>query len=188
MSEMPILRRIDKDNQDAIDAAIADGYDFVGTLHSYSLKLLPQFVEIRTGSPIDVNQAIQIGLLALRHSRLYADPKIPFAAAQQAYTKRIRQAFRRSVVFVALHDGRVVGFCTLRENEIELIAVAPHYQQWGIGRALVQECRNWCQQKGYDQMIVKTQGSNKPARRFYEKLGFERTKIEKDFHKYSQNG
>lgn len=182
--ELPILRRIDKDDTESIEDAIKDGFDFIGTLHSYEMKLFPQFIKIRTGSPLEVNQAIRIGLLTLRHSRLYADPKIPFALAQQVYTKRIREAFRRSVIFVALHDSRVIGFCTLLKNEIELIAVEPHYQQWGIGSALVQECASWCQQKGHERLIVKTQGSNKQARRFYEKCGFERKKIEKDFHKY----
>ena len=36
---LPILRRLDKDDAESIQYAIEDGFDFVGTLHSYKLDI-----------------------------------------------------------------------------------------------------------------------------------------------------
>ena len=35
--ELPILRRVDHKDCDAINAAIEDGFDCIGTLHCYEL-------------------------------------------------------------------------------------------------------------------------------------------------------
>ena len=220
--ELPILKRIDYKDLEAIDAVVKDGFYFIGTLHSYELDIpeLRSDIYIRRvnsggASRLDPNSdqlgesddlhpispryqalidgAVQVGLSELQHSRLYADPKIPFEVAQKVYEKRIHRAFQTSTVFVAIHDievaptpdliERVIGFCSLLEDEIELIAVASDYQGQGIGRRLVQSCVDECREGGFTRLKIRTQGSNRGARNFYEKLGFERTHIEKDFHK-----
>ena len=181
------LRRLDYKDTNSIDKAIADGFDFIGTLHSYELDI-PKFsddIQIRRGRDEHLNGIIQIGQSELRHSRLYTDPKIPFKVAQEIYEKRIRRAFQVSTVFVALHHMyNVIGFCSLHNNKIEIIAVSNIYQGQGVGRKLVETCIYECRDKGFKKLKIATQGSNRPARNFYEKLGFKRIKIEKDFHKH----
>ena len=185
---LPILRRIDKSDKESIAQAIEDGFDYIGTLHSYSLDI-PQHhfpVDIRDARADDFDKVLEIGLSELRRSRLYTDPKIPFEVAQEVYRDRIKLAFRVATVFVAVHIGSasIVGFCALLDKEIELVAVKSEYQGKGIGRKLVEMCVDVCVTRGDKKLTVKTQGSNRPARNFYEKMGFKRTKIEKDFHKH----
>ncbi len=185
--ELPILRRIDHKDLDAIDAAIADSFDFIGTIHSYELNIpdLRTDICIKRASSKHLDGAVQVGLSELRHSRLYTDPKIPFEVAQKVYEERIRHAFGTSTVFVAVHDrDGVIGFCSLHDDEIELIAVASNYQGQGVGRRLVECCVGECRWRGFKKLKIKTQGSNRCARNFYEKLGFKRIHIQKEFHKH----
>ena len=186
--ELPILRRIDKDDSESVQHAIEDGFDFIGSLHAYSLDI-PKYhfpVEIREARKNDFDEVLAIGLSELRHSRLYMDRKIPFEVAQSVYRDRIKLAFRVSTIFVAVHigDEGIVGFCTLLDKEIELIAVKSEYQGKGIGRKLIDACIDVAASRGDKTLVVKTQGSNRAARNFYEKCGFRCTKIEKDFHRY----
>ena len=185
--ELPILKRIDHKDFDAINAAVQDGFNFIGTLHCYELNIpkIHSDIQLRLAQGEHLNGAVQVGLAELRHSRLYTDPKIPFETAQKVYEERIRRAFQTATVFVAVHetDG-VVGFCSLLEDEIELIAVTSFYQGQGVGRRLVESCVDECRRRGFQQLKIKTQGSNRRARNFYEKLGFSRTHIQKDFHRH----
>ena len=190
--QLPILRRIDENNVEAIQYAYADGFDCVGTLHSYEMD-----IAVYRSNPIHVgralkqkhfiNGAVNVGLKELRHSRLYADAGIPFEVAQQVYEARIRLAFDTSTVFTATRSNKgqiqVVGFASLRENEIELIAVLKEYQGQQIGRRLIDACVDACAKSGHRTITVKTQGSNHQAHKFYDKLGFKQTKVERDFHK-----
>ena len=186
-SELPILKRIDYKDFDATNAAIKDGFYFIGTLHSYKLDIpkIRSDIYIERGNNEHINGTVQIGLSELRHSRFYADPKIPFEVAQKVYEERIRHAFGTSTVFVAVHDrDGVIGFCSLLDDEIELIAVASSYQGQGVGRRLIECCVDECRERGFENLKIRTQGSNRGARDFYEKLGFKRIHIQKDFHKY----
>ena len=192
-NELPIVRRVDMNDADGIHHAIEDGFTYVGTLHSYEMNIAKY-----RSNPIHVGRApkqrhiiegaVHVGLSELRHSRLYADPRIPFEVAQRVYADRIRRAFDTCRVFTATRSNKgqvqVVGFSALRENEIELIAVLQEYQGQQLGRRLLDKAIDACVESGYRTITVKTQGSNKQARDFYEKLGFEGTKIEKDFHRH----
>ena len=186
--ELPILRRIDKEDTESVQHAIEDGFDFIGSLHTYALDI-PKYhfpVEIREARKNDFDEVLGIGLSELRHSRLYMDRKIPFEVAQSVYRDRIKLAFRVSTIFVAVHVGgqEIVGFCSLLDKEIELIAVKSERTGIGIGRKLIDTCIDVAASRGDKRLVVKTQGSNVLARNFYEKCGFRRTKIEKDFHRY----
>ncbi len=52
------------------------------------------------------------------------------------YRDRVQLAFSVATVFVAVHIGSegIVGFCTLLDKEIELIAVSTKYQRKRIKR------------------------------------------------------
>lgn len=190
---LPILRRIDEEDKDAILHAYEDRFNSIGTLHSYEMD-----IAVYRSNPIHVGRALKqkhfidgavnVGLKELRHSRLYADTEIPFAVAQKVYEERIRLAFDTSIVFTATRSNKgqiqVVGFASLRENEIELIAVLKAYQGQQIGRRLVDACVDACAKARHRTIMVKTQGDNHQAHGFYNKLGFEQTQVERDFHKH----
>ena len=82
--------------------------------------------------------------------------------------------------FVTEIDGEVVGFCTLmlRENGVGVIgnnAVAPEAQGKGVGSAQYQECLRRMREAGMVYATVHTglDPAHAPARRAYEKVGFE---------------
>ena len=182
--ELPILRRIDKDDTESIEQAIEDGFHYLADLLTYELKVPTFAIHIRRGRDSDIGESIQIAQQELTHSRLYADTRIPCEVAASVYADRVRHAFATATVFVACHRSAIIGFASLRDSEIELIAVDSSYQRCGIGRQLVDACIEACRANGSEILKVKTQRRNYRARSFYEKMGFSQTKIEKDFHKH----
>lgn len=193
MKEIKHLR-VEHGDIDRIDKAVADGYRFISTLHSYEFELPPLMDQIHIVQTKYNHQdsCIDIVLEELRHSRLYQDAEIPFEEAQEDYKGRVYQAFYNDTVFVAFHERKgVVGFCVLVEHqwtrracEISLIAVSKAFQREGIGSALVERCMVECKVRGVKFLKINTQGHNQAAKAFYEKLGFKRTAIAKDFHKH----
>ena len=187
---LPILRRIDKNDKESIAQAIEDGFDFIGDLLTYELNVPTFSIDIRRGRDSDIQKSIQIAQKELTHSRLYADTRIPCKVAAAVYADRVRHAFKTSTVFVAVLHARsrfrypssIVGFVSLRDSEIQLIAVDRRYQRCGVGRQLLDACIEACRANGSETLKVKTQRRNYRARSFYEKLGFARTKVERDFH------
>ena len=184
---LPILRRIDENDTETLQHAVEDGFDYVGDLLTYELNL-PSFASyVRPGEESDIEETTQVALKEFKDSRLYADPKISQEMAQAVYKERVRHAFATATVFVACHRSVIIGFAALKDSEIELIVVDSRYQRCGIGRQLVDACIEACRVNGSEILKVKTQRRNYRARSFYEKLGFSRTKIEKDFHKHENS-
>jgi GNAT superfamily N-acetyltransferase len=72
---------------------------------------------------------------------------------------------RRSSVFVAVEEGRILGALVLRGSEIEAIAVRPGRRGQGIGTALVE--------RALARRPVVVAGFDPAVRPFYEHLGFE---------------
>ncbi len=82
--------------------------------------------------------------------------------------------------FVTELDGEVVAFCTYRlgDNGVGEVcnnAVDPAGQGKGIGTAQYQECLQRMREAGMDYATVRTglDPAHAPARRAYEKVGFE---------------
>ena len=181
---LPILRRIDENDTESIEEAVADGFHYVEDLLTYELNVPTFAIHIRRGQDSDIRASIEIALKELKHSRLYADPKIPQEMAQAVYKDRVRHAFATAEVFVACAEPGIIGFAVLSNSEIELIVVDSRYQRCGVGRKLVDACIEACRANGSETLKVKTQRRNYRARSFYEKFGFSRTKTEKDFHRH----
>ena len=179
----PDTLRIDAHDKRAQHKALAEGYKFIETLHTYEMGLPIGKRFVRPVAPTDLPDMIEIGMKELRHSRLYADPEIPFEDAQAVYRDRINYAYNNFTNFVAVRNSGVIGFASLDKNEIELIAVSKEYQRMGIGTLLTERCAEECLINGYEVMRVKTQGKNKQARKFYNMTGFICTKVQHDYHK-----
>jgi GNAT superfamily N-acetyltransferase len=84
-------------------------------------------------------------------------------------------------VFVAVVDGRPVGFATIaldafheRMGVIDMIAVDPPYQRRGIARLLIDRSLEHMREAGMDIAAVGTGGDpgHAPARAAYESLAF----------------
>ena len=84
-------------------------------------------------------------------------------------------------VFVAVADGRPVGFMTIaldafheRMGVIDIIGVDPDYQRRGIGATLTEHAAEHMLRCGMDIAVVETGGDpgHAPARAAYERAGF----------------
>jgi len=86
------------------------------------------------------------------------------------------------VVLIAESDGHRAGFVHLetavdfftreRHGHISTIVVEPEHEGRGAGRALLLAAEDWCRQKGYRLLTLHVFEGNAPARRLYERAGF----------------
>lgn len=92
----------------------------------------------------------------------------------------VEAALAEQEVWVAEHDGAVVGFVSIalhhddRIGEIYMIAVDPDCQKEGIGTALTEHAVEWMREAGMAVAMVETgtDPGHAPARRTYERAGF----------------
>lgn len=92
----------------------------------------------------------------------------------------VRDALDRHETWVAVDDGRVVGFVSVafdqpaRSAEIYMIAVDPRVQRRGLGSALTEFALDEMRSRGIDLAIVATGGDpgHAAARATYEKACF----------------
>lgn len=92
-------------------------------------------------------------------------------------------------LFVAETDGETVGFVSgeLREGSptfhpktwasIDDVFVAPPYRSLGVGRALLERCRQWAQERGANGISLQVAAANDRGRKFYEEMGFREVSI-----------
>lgn len=94
-------------------------------------------------------------------------------------------------VWVATEEMKAVGFVAVKLHsaskmgEIYMIAVDPDYQRQGIATALTDFALDWMKTNGMSIAMVETGGdqSHAPARRTYEKTGFDLLPIARYFKK-----
>lgn len=118
----------------------------------------------------------------------------PFWFDKNAITYEIPADIKVQKGFVAVENGKVVGFITYTSNnaigELGWIGVDPNYQKKGIGRKLVKKIEQEFKKAGINEMIVETVGWSKPAypcyattRKFYRAVGFRNMKLKGEVKK-----
>ena len=95
---------------------------------------------------------------------------------------------------IAEVDGRIVANCSVgivMNNKRFLhragmgIAVMKEYWSRGIGKIMMQECINWCKDKGIEQLELDVVAQNDRAISMYENFGFQVYGTKKHALKYS---
>ena len=85
-----------------------------------------------------------------------------------------------SVVLVAQHGERLVGFAIMRfgvdEAHLDLLAVMPKYRRSGIGRKLIAWMEQSALTAGISVVYLEVRAGNEAARTFYKSLGYCRVK------------
>lgn len=84
---------------------------------------------------------------------------------------------RGGQIFVALHDGTVVGTCAIiphdvDEFELAKLTVASAFRGQGIARRLVECCLAYARERGAHRVILVSNSQLQAALRLYESLGF----------------
>lgn len=94
-----------------------------------------------------------------------------------------------ALAFVAVEDG-VVGYILAVRNGAELhihnLAVSPEHRRQGIGSALLKRLFAEC--PGLRRARLEVRASNAPARRFYEKHGFQVAAVLPGYYSDGEDG
>lgn len=100
-----------------------------------------------------------------------------------------------AVYFVAVDDETniVAGYCGMYVSfdigNINNIGVLPDFRRSGVGAALLSELCLYCKNNSITLLTLEVRESNTPAIGLYEKLGFEKVGIRKNYYKKpTENG
>jgi GNAT superfamily N-acetyltransferase len=121
--------------------------------------------------------------------RLYAQPDLDdgqvlaLAEAERMFDRMARYPDYR--IYVAMCDDTIVGTLSLLimdnlghrgapSGVVEDVAVDPHWQRQGIGRAMMQHALRVCGEKGCYKVALSSNLTRERAHAFYESIGFER--------------
>lgn len=138
---------------------------------------------------MSVDDLKQLGVDSGIYSRFVVDPKFPRDKARALFEEWILRSLDKTYaddVLVVPQGNRIAGMATVAQKEsyvsIGLVAVGAEFRGRGFGEALVRAAITWCREKGIRQIQVTTQSANQPARRLYQKCGFELATTEFVYH------
>lgn len=99
---------------------------------------------------------------------------------------RAELADKTAVFFVAKHDGKIAGYAGMHnvvgECYIANIAVLPEFRRRGIADALISALIKNARENGGEFISLEVRESNSAAIALYEKTGFEKCGIRKNFY------
>ena len=91
-----------------------------------------------------------------------------------------------STFLVDERDARLVGYVILRgaadTAEVIAVAVRPQSVRRGVGRGILHRAMELAAQAGVSIVRLEVESSNLPARTLYDRLGFRRNGIRKDYY------
>ena len=91
-----------------------------------------------------------------------------------------------SSFLVAFVDGEFAGYagmlCVLDEGQICNVAVCPSFRRMGVGEALMAAQREAAITRGIAVMMLEVRASNTAAQRLYEKMGWEKIGVRRNFY------
>lgn len=107
-----------------------------------------------------------------------------------------RQSFQDAIAsdnyeyIAAVSDGQLVGYAGMQvsmdEAEITNIAVAKEYRRLGVAQKLLEGLTLLCARKSVRYLHLEVRVSNAPARRLYEKTGFQTDGCRRNFYRKPQ--
>jgi len=141
-------------------------------------------VEIREIRPEEYEQA---GAVLVHAYEEFADPADPGWQEHLELVRDIAGRVDRTVVLVAVEDGRILGSATIEldgvigDDDRELppgvaslrtVGVDPSARRRGVARALIQDVIDRCRTAGKEELILRTTGPMVAAQHLYESMGF----------------
>ena len=94
---------------------------------------------------------------------------------------------KNTVIFKAVSDGKVIGFANaswiLDESELLNIAVYENYRNKGIAQKIFIFLEKFLMKKNVKKIFLEVREKNLPAISFYEKNGFVKNGLRKNYYK-----
>lgn len=129
------------------------------------------------------NFELILPLIAAYQAHFGAEPDEP---RNRAHFSQFLTDHSRGIQFIALDDhGKALGFATLYfpfssvRAHIDCLMndlfILPSARRNGVGRALIQRCHQYAEQKGYDGLHWITAKTNVSSQEFYASIGAEYT-------------
>ena len=151
--------------------------------------VVAQYVESQASATL-----VQLGTICGCSSSYNMDPNISALQMENLFKNMTQDSVAgidSIVVIGAWKSGdkkELTGMATLQENGkciyIRLLAVRPHEQRNGAGRALMMGAMNWALSRSCTAVQVETSQGNFPARRLFESCGGAKLPAEHIFHFY----
>lgn len=155
-------------------------------------------VEMCSVEPRHHDDVLRIAASCFQYSRFHLDPSVSDCIANEikrAWVRSYLHGLRGEALWIALLDGRPIGFVAMLAQEsegmrsmlIDLIGVDKNHHGKGVGRQMVayvidahaQEC---------DRLVVGTQVANIRSMRLYERSGFRVASSSYMLHLHKTNG
>ena len=178
------------------------GFSLMDTLLYYRFDLAKRAIPKDTGEfpvrslrPGDEEQVRKVAAAAFKGymGHYHADRRLDPRQCDEGYVSWAERSCipktAADEVIVAEHNGRIVGFATLRLNspqEVEglLYGVAPECQGRGICRSFMIRSLEWSRAQGAQRMIISTQVGNVSMQKVWCRVGFEPSHSYYTFHKW----
>jgi len=90
-------------------------------------------------------------------------------------------------------EGQIIAYASAflpnvgGECDLMTIAVSPNFRRQGIATYLIRELESWAKSRGGDSMMLEVDISNHDAIELYEKLGYEKLNIRKNYYGYGKD-
>jgi ribosomal-protein-alanine N-acetyltransferase len=131
---------------------------------------------------------VDVKIRKFKNSDLDQVIKVEKESFKVPYTREIFKGYFSSEIYeslVAEVDNKIVGYIIIspKRKEIISIAVRKKYRRKGIGRYLLKEGLKVFKSRNTPEIILMVRENNLPARKFYEKNGFEGVGILRQYYK-----
>lgn len=103
----------------------------------------------------------------------------------------IAESFNGNIVVGCFAEQKLVGFAVMQtvldESELLTIGIIPEFQGRGLGRRLLEASLKEVKKLGVNKCFLEVRVSNLPALYLYEKAGFKKTGIRKNYYSKTAN-
>jgi GNAT superfamily N-acetyltransferase len=135
-------------------------------------QMNPIELSLRIAAPSDAEALAELNRLFNQ-----ADEPAELWAERLADPRQIEQAILAEV------NGQIVGMAGLRlapglfypepQAEVTELYVLPDFRHKGVGRALLEKAEALARQAGANELLIRVDAENEPARLLYHSLGYE---------------
>lgn len=147
---------------------------------------------MRSSKRADIPKLQSIAREVYSQTRFHFDPNFPTEKCHEFYEQWIKNSCEgyADIVFVAIYKSRIAGYISCHSSEdgqigkISLIGVSRENQNQGLGKQLIRHAIQWFSANKIKQIRVITQGSNIPAQRLYQSIGFRTRSVKSWYHKW----